>query len=97
MGPKGSGLLSPGLGFRSVGFGVCKSLGSKNLANTLKLKLAKVGLAKVGQAHSWPKSVKELAKVGLAKVGHDLVIRSPPCPEDGTDAGGSFGPKSNPS
>ena len=88
-----------------MGFGVCKSLGlwglgflvSENLTNTLKLKLAKVGLAKVGQAHSWPKSVKELAKVGLAKVGHDLVIRSPPCPEDGPDAGGSFGPKNNPS
>ena len=35
-----------------------------------------VGLAKVGQAHDWPKSVKNwpksvLAKVGLAKVGHD--------------------------
>ena len=45
--------------------------------------LSKVGqhiktlkLAEVGQAHNWPKSVKELAKVGLAnvglaKVGHD--------------------------
>ena len=36
----------------------------------------KVGLAKEGHAHSWPKSVKELAKVGLArvdlaKIGHD--------------------------
>ena len=30
---------------------------------------AVVGLAKVGEAHNWPKSVKELAKVGLAKVG----------------------------
>ena len=39
--------------------------------NTKTLKLAKVGLAKVGQAQNWPKSVKELAKVGLAKVGHD--------------------------
>ena len=48
--------------------------------NTKTLKLAKVGLAKVG--HDWPKSVKKLAKVGqhsrtlklakvgLAKVGH---------------------------
>ena len=45
-------------------------LGFKNLGqNTETLKLAKVGLAKVGQAHNWPKSVKELAKVGLAKVG----------------------------
>ena len=32
---------------------------------------AKVGLAKVGQDHDWPKSVEKLAKVGLAKVGHD--------------------------
>ena len=32
-------------------------------------KLAKVGLAKVGQALNWQKSVKELAKVGLTKVG----------------------------
>ena len=40
-------------------------------------KLAKVGLAKVGQDLDWPKSVEKLAKVGLAKVGlakvgHDL-------------------------
>ena len=32
--------------------------------NTKTLKLAKVGLAKVGQDHDWPKSVKKLAKVG---------------------------------
>ena len=44
--------------------------------NTKTLKLAKVGLAKVGQDNDWLKSVKKLAivglaKVGLAKVGHD--------------------------
>ena len=37
--------------------------------NTETLKLAEVSLAKVGQDHDWPKSVKKLAKVGLAKVG----------------------------
>ena len=46
--------------------------------NIKTLILAKVGLATVGQADCWPKSVKELAKVGLArvglaKVGHDRV------------------------
>ena len=62
--PKGRAPFSPGLGFRSVGFGFrseCRSLGlwglgfvaSENLAKTLKL-----------------------AKVGLAKVGHDF-LRSP--------------------
>ena len=43
----------------------------KNIKHKLWPKLAKVGWAKVGQAHCWPKLVKELAKVGLAKVGHD--------------------------
>ena len=49
------------------GFWVWALWGSENLTKTLKL--AKVGLAKVGQAHDWPKSVKKLAKIGLAKVG----------------------------
>ncbi len=97
VGPMGSGPFSPGLGFVCVcvGFGFrseCMFLGlwgldflcSQNRAKTLKLAkigMAKVGqhikalkLAKVGQAHNWPKSVKELAKVCLAKVGHDLNI-----------------------
>ena len=33
--------------------------------------MAKVGLAKVGQDHNWPKSVEKLAKVGLAKVSQN--------------------------
>ena len=40
----------------------------------LKKKTETPILAEVGQAHNWPKSVKELAKVGLAKVGHDLCV-----------------------
>ena len=84
-GPKGSGPLSPGFrGLGLWGFGFrsqCRSLGfglfgSRNFGqNTKTLKLAKVGLAKVGQAHNWPKSVKELAKVDLAKVGWAKVGR----------------------
>ena len=51
------------------GFGVW-AFWVENLAkNTKTLKLAKVGLVKVGQAHDWPKSVQKLAKVGLAEVG----------------------------
>ena len=42
---------------------------SKTLEHQFWPKLAKVGLAKVGQAHCWPKSVKE-----LAKVAHDLLF-----------------------
>ena len=80
VGPLGSGLspglrvwLWEGLGSRPE----CKSLGlgfglfgfRKFDQNTKTQKLAKVGLAQIGQAHDWPKSVKKLAKVGMAKVG----------------------------
>ena len=65
----GSGL---NVGLWGLGFA-----GSEKLAKTLKL--AKVGLAKVGQ-HI--KTLK-LAKVGLAKVGHDRTSHPEP-PQDVT-------------
>ena len=65
-------------GLLGLGFLVFRKFGQ----NTETLKLAKVGLAKVGQAHNWPKSVKELA--GLAKVGHDhsISFHAEPCWKD---------------
>ena len=57
-------------GFRKFDQNTGQSRFAKVGQHSETLKLAKVGLAKVGQAHDWPKSVKILA-VGLAKVGHD--------------------------
>ena len=67
--------VSGSLGLWGLGFfgleNLPKSVWPKSVNTLNHQKWPKSVWPKVGQAHNWPKSVRELAKVGLAKVGHD--------------------------